>query len=98
MPPVSAGAMLPPMTQLPGHHPAQQLPPGTTFLHQQQLVYLPPGFPSPPVSPTGHQLYYPGTGGNITAAQANAMIRLRGLHNGATAHDVAKFFQGYGVS
>ncbi|XP_063971755.1 epithelial splicing regulatory protein 2-like isoform X1 [Lytechinus pictus] len=115
MPPVSAG-MMPSMPHIPGHasphaaavaaaaagHP--QLPPGATFLHQQQLMYVHPGFPSPPVSPTGHQLYYPGatTGTNsaaaaFAAAQSNAMIRLRGLHTGATAQDVAKFFQGYGV-
>ena len=119
MPPVSAGGIMSTMAQIQGHphhhaaamaaaaagHP--QLPHGATFLHhQQQLMYVHPGFPSPPVSPTGHQLYYPGAGGGsnaaaaaaLAAAQSNAMIRLRGLHTGATAHDVAKFFQGYGVS
>lgn len=117
MPPVSAGGIMSTMQHMPGHgnpHAAavaaaaglghHQLPPGATFLHhQQQLMYVHPGFPSPPVSPTGHQLYYPGaaTGNNaaaaaLAAAQSNAMIRLRGLHTGATAQDVAKFFQGYG--
>ncbi|XP_071511327.1 LOW QUALITY PROTEIN: epithelial splicing regulatory protein 1-like, partial [Diadema antillarum] len=102
LPQVSAGTIIPTMPHLTAHpanathHTQHHLPPGATFLHQQQLVYLPSGFPSPPVSPTGHHLYYPGTAAG-SVAQSNAMIRLRGLHTGATAHDVAKFFQGYGV-
>ncbi|XP_038069597.1 epithelial splicing regulatory protein 1-like isoform X1 [Patiria miniata] len=78
------GGMIPSTAPLPGTIQARQQ---TTHAYIQQPLYY---FPSPPVSPTTSQLYH-------HPHASNAIIRLRGLHVGATPQEVANFFQGYGV-
>lgn len=76
-----SGATIVPTLPVPARHPG-----ATTFLppHHAPVYYL----PTPPVSPSA-PLIYPGS--------SNAFIRLRGLHLGIQPHEVAHFFQGYGV-
>lgn len=77
-----SGATIVPTLPVPARHPG-----ATTFLppHHAPVYYL----PTPPVSPSA-PLIYPGS--------SNAFIRLRGLQLGIQPHEVAHFFQGYGVS
>ncbi|XP_022082225.1 epithelial splicing regulatory protein 1-like isoform X3 [Acanthaster planci] len=76
------GGMIPTTTPMPAIQTRQQ----ATHSYIQQPLYY---FPSPPVSPTTSQLYH-------HPHASNAVIRLRGLHVGATPQEVANFFQGYG--
>ena len=84
--PSAPGSLIPTTAALPTIH--QQTRQQTTHTYIQQPLYY---FPSPPVSPTTSQLYH-------HPHANNAIIRLRGLHVGATPQEVAQFFQGYGVS